>query len=117
MLIVSLTMSAGSVGAAPTRHVLNADEIRATFVGQVVGDGYHWRYYLKPDGSVDGTSMGRSRKGYWSVRGQQLCLAIINDTAQDQCYGVVRKDKALIFRVNGQDFVDVHVEPPISTNH
>src|SRR5215467_7046248 len=56
---------------------LSGREVRQELVGNVITDEYHWSYYLKPDGSIDATEMGRSRKGHWHIQGNRLCIVII----------------------------------------
>ena len=45
--------------AAPKLKTLSAQEIRQRLVAHEITDGFHWNYYLKPDGSIDGFEMGR----------------------------------------------------------
>lgn len=100
----------GAAFAAPARKTLTATEIQQTFAGKVVTDGYHWSYYLKLDGSIEATEMGRSRKGRWVIRGNELCINITAGAGPDHCWGVVREGQALVFQINGNDFQDVVVK-------
>lgn len=102
----------GVASAAPARKTLTGAEIQQTFAGKVVTDGYHWSYHLKPDGSIEATEMGRSRKGHWVIRGNQLCINITVGASPDHCWGVVREGQALVFQINGNDFLDVMVKDP-----
>lgn len=109
-LVLSSLWLSGAATAAPARKTLTAAEIQRTFVGKVVTDGYHWSYYLKPDGSIEATEMGRSRKGRWAIRGGELCINISAGASPDHCWGVVREGQALIFQINGNDIQDVTVK-------
>lgn len=96
--------------SAPARRTLTGSQIRATFVGKVVTDGFHWSYYLKPDGSIEGAELGRSRKGKWSIRNNELCIDIAKGQSPAYCWGIVREGKTLISQINGNDMQDVMVE-------
>ena len=109
LALSSLWLSAAAT-AAPARKALTATEIQRTFAGKVVTDGYHWSYYLNPDGSIEATEMGRSRKGRWAIRGSELCINITAGASPDHCWGVVREGQALIFQINGNDVQDVMVK-------
>lgn len=98
------------VNAASARKMLTGAQIRSTFVGKVVTDGFHWSYYLKPDGSIEGTELGRSRKGKWSIHENELCIEIAKGASADRCWGVVREGKTLIYQINGNDIQDVMVK-------
>ena len=98
------------MSAAPARKTLTGSRIRATFVGKVVTDGFHWSYYLRPDGSIEGTELGRTRKGKWSIHGNELCIDITKGQSPAYCWGIVREGKTLIYQANGNDMQDIMIE-------
>jgi hypothetical protein len=108
-------VSIGLVSTAesePKLKTLSGREVRQELVGNVITDEYHWSYFLKPDGSIDATEMGRPRKGHWHIQGNRLCIVIIAGAAPDQCWDVMRDGKELIFGINGQTILYVKVEKP-----
>ncbi|AVA38383.1 hypothetical protein C3Z06_31920 (plasmid) [Cupriavidus metallidurans] len=108
LLVCVATLAQG----APARKLLSGQEVRQLLVGNVITDNVHWRYYLKPNGSIDANEMGRTRKGRWHIQDNQLCIAIAAGAAPDACWDVVRQGKVLLFRENGTDVYEVKVEKP-----
>jgi hypothetical protein len=97
--------------AASKRQELSTAEITKQFTDMVGTDGTHWAYHFKKDGSIRGTEMGRSRRGSWTVRHNQLCLRV-PEGIPEECWTVVRLDGKLVFRRYGVDTMDVTVEKP-----
>lgn len=109
LLGLVLALECASVTAAPKRKVLSGSEIKKIFTGKVATDRVHWAYYLKPDGTLAGNEMGRSRQGTWAIRHHQLCWSAPIGAPED-CWMVVRLDGNLVFRRDGVDVMDVTVE-------
>lgn len=108
---VSLVIATATLAETKLRK-LNAGEVRQTLIGKVISDGYHWRYHLKENGSIDGSEMGRPRNGRWHLEGSRLCIVITAGAAPDQCWDVMREGKNLVFAINGSVIYDVKVEEP-----
>jgi hypothetical protein len=53
---------------------LRAADIGKLFSGQAFSDGVHWVERYRPDGTVEGSSMGRCFSKRWAIRHDQLCL-------------------------------------------
>jgi hypothetical protein len=113
---LALALDFASAMAAPHRKVLSAPEIKKIFTGKVATDRVHWAYHLKPDGTIPGDEMGRSRKGRWAIRHNQLCFSTPLDAPEDG-WIVVRLDGNLVFHRNGVDVMDVTVEKLSSKYH
>lgn len=65
--------SAGSVASAPALRRLKGGAIRAAFTGHRLGDGSHFRWRYRADGTIEGKSLGKTIEGRWRVQGDQLC--------------------------------------------
>lgn len=117
LLALVLLVATSATEAAPKLKILKAEEIRQTLIGNVITDGFHWRYYLKADGSIEAFEMGRSRKGRWSIKGNRLCLVITAGAAPDECWNVMREGTKLVLGINGNPMTDIQVEPPKQRNH
>lgn len=109
-LALSLLAATQIAEAGPKPIVLKADEVRQTLIGNVITDGAHWRYHLKPDGSIDGFEMGRVRKGRWNIRGDKLCLVIAAGASPNECWDVMREGRNLVLGINGNAIRDIQVE-------
>lgn len=116
LLTLMLLVISPVTEAAPKLKILKAEEIRQTLIGNVITDGFHWRYHLKADGSIDAIEMGRSRKGRWNIRGHRLCLVITSGAAPDECWDVMREGTKLVLGINGNAMTDIQVEPPKQRN-
>lgn len=60
--------------AADTFKRLNAAEIRARIVGNVVTDGSHWSDRFEPDGTLKAVDLGVSKPGTWKLQGNKMCV-------------------------------------------
>lgn len=107
LCVVAFGISAGMASAA---QVLSADELRQAVSGKVVGDGQHWTYHLKKDGSLEGAEMRRPVTGRWAVKGNRLCLSVPAE-APANCSQVGHAGKSLVLRDNGMDISDLRVAP------
>lgn len=103
-----------SAGMAYASRVLNTDELRQTVSGKVVGDGQHWTYHLKKNGSLEGAEMRRPVTGRWAVKGNRLCLSVPT-AAPANCASVVRSGTTLALQDKGMVIADLHVEPYCSS--
>lgn len=108
---VLLVFATATVAETKLRK-LNAGEVRQTLIGKVISDGFHWRYHLKENGSIDGSELGRSRKGRWHLEGSRLCIDITAGAAPDKCWDVMREGQNLVFSINGSVIYDITVEEP-----
>ncbi len=95
--------------AAP-REVLTPDQIKESFVGKVITDGYHWSALIQADGNVKAVQMGRSRRGLWAIKGKEFCLALPKNSTFE-CWKVIRNKDGFVFNRFGQDQLDIQALP------
>ena len=81
-------------------HRLDATQIRKTLVSHQFTDEVHWAERYRPDGTIEGASMGRTFVKNWRVQANELC---IRDTKGEICYEVWRAGKTVEFRRSGGD--------------
>jgi len=93
-------------GAAP----LTGPQIKEVFAGKVISEGAHWSAYLLPDGRTRSIELGRPHQGRWKIVGNELCVRI-NESADSECWTVLRKGKTYVLRSQGQDLYEVTPEP------
>ncbi|HKR86931.1 MAG TPA: hypothetical protein VJS38_02045 [Phenylobacterium sp.] len=112
--LIATTLALAAVGAqaAGQAKTLTGKEIRHRLVGKVIGDGAHWRYYLKPNGAIDGEEINRPRKGRWHLEGNRLCIVIVDGAQPDECWEVTEGGGKLMFGTYGEVTYFVKVRPP-----
>lgn len=110
ILLLALPLLAMPALGTPVRHSLSEVEIRQALAGKVVGDGQHWTYHLKSNGSIEGAEMRRPVQGKWAIHDRRLCLSVPSG-APENCSEVVREGKGLLLHANGLDISDLYVEP------
>jgi hypothetical protein len=66
----------GSIAYAQENFkLLGEKEIRARVVGQDITDSSHWASYLRPDGALLSSEMGRKWTGTWKIQNNKLCMS------------------------------------------
>lgn len=81
--------------AAERAKHLSAKEVRTRLVGRVISDGTHWKYHLKPNGTIDALELGHRRTGRWRLKEDRLCIEINYGSAPPGCWYVAQDRKGL----------------------
>ncbi|HEX7565461.1 MAG TPA: hypothetical protein VF396_19770 [Bradyrhizobium sp.] len=63
--------------------LLGEKEIRARVVGKDITDSTHWVNYLRPDGVLLSSEMGRKWTGTWKIQNSKLCMSNPNLESPD----------------------------------
>lgn len=63
-------------------------QIRAAFAGKTFTDDTHFSFRYRPDGSIQGMSMGKTVTNKWRTDKDELC---VTDKLGETCYAVWRK--------------------------
>ena len=63
--------------------LLGENEIRAKVVGKDITDSSHWVSYLRPDGVLLSSEMGRKWTGTWKIQNNKLCMSNPNLESPD----------------------------------
>jgi hypothetical protein len=76
ILALAIVLICGSIARAQEMFkLLGEKEIRARVVGKDVTDSAHWVNYLRPDGVLLSSEMGRKWTGTWKIQNHKLCMS------------------------------------------
>ena len=90
--------------------LLGEKEIRARVVGKDITDSSHWVSYLRPDGVLLSSEMGRKWTGTWKIQNNKLCMSNPNLESPD-CNEVWMSGANIRMRANpDQETFDAVVE-------
>ena len=96
--------------AQETFRLLGEKEIRARVVGKDITDSSHWVSYLRPDGALLSSEMGRKWTGTWKIQNNKLCMSNPNLESPD-CNEVWMSGTNIRMRANkDQETFDAVVE-------
>lgn len=96
-LILALTTA--SRAASPQADgfkKLTGPQIRAAFIGKTFTDDTHFSFRYKPDGSIQGMSMGKKVADKWRLAKDELC---VTDKLGETCYSAWRKGSAVRLQI------------------
>src|SRR5258707_1710701 len=63
--------------------LISEKEVRARVVGKDITDSSHWVSYLRPDGALLSSEMGRKWTGTWKIQNNKLCMSNPNLESPD----------------------------------
>src|SRR6202795_4111360 len=87
--ILALAMLLPATICGPIAHaqdmfkLLGEKEIRARVVGKDITDSSHWVSYLRPDGALLSSEMGRKWTGTWTIQNNKICMTNPNPESPD----------------------------------
>lgn len=102
---IILTISSPALGASPQSdgfRRLSAPQIVQAFAGKSFSDDTHFSFRYRPNGLIEGMSMGRKVMDKWKVEDNRLC---VTDRFGETCYAVWKKGEAVKLAVDGTDVV------------
>jgi len=109
-LLLSATVCAWTAQAQETFKLLGEKEIRTRVVGKDITDSSHWVSYLRPDGALLSSEMGRKWTGTWKIQNNKLCMTNPNLESPD-CNEVWMSGANIRMRANkDQETFDAVVE-------
>jgi hypothetical protein len=96
-----LAAVAAAIGAACAVCAAGAEQGRAVegkalremFAGHEFGDGVHFAYRFRADGTFSGTEMAKDVRGTWRLSGGEICWTWTQPRGAEECY-VARKSGA-----------------------
>lgn len=94
-----------AVAAAPEKAppIVSGAELQKLFADAELGDGAHYAYRFKSDGSIAGTEMGKDVRGTWRTTARQFCWTWSKPPGSEECYEVRRQDSDVHFFRNGYE--------------
>ena len=84
-------------------HAVKGSDLAALLRDKEFGDGVHFAYRLKGDGTFAGTEMGKEVSGTWRVNKDELCWKWRQPTVQEECYVVQQDGDQLRMMLNGSE--------------
>ena len=77
-ILLPATICGSIAQAQEIFKLLGASEIRARVVGKDITDSTHWVSYLRPDGVLLSSEMGRKWTRTWNIQNNKLCMSTPN---------------------------------------
>jgi hypothetical protein len=83
-------MASSLAAAADEEHwrEVKGAGLRSFFSDKEFGDGVHFAYQFKADGTFTGTEMSKVVSGSWRVRKDEFCWKWLHPPGPDECYEV-----------------------------
>ncbi len=108
--LLSATICGSIAHAQEMFKLLGEKEIRTRVVGKDITDSSHWVSYLRPDGALLSSEMGRKWTGSWKIQNNKLCMSNPNLESSD-CNEVWMSGANIRMRANkDQETFDAVVE-------
>ncbi len=82
-------------GLAENWKVVKGEAARVLFADKEFGDGVHFAYRFRTDGTFSGTEMAKDVRGTWRVVRDEMCWKWTRPPGAEECYSV-QKDGAEI---------------------
>ena len=77
--------------------------LRSLFKDQEFGDGVHFAYQFRSDGTFTGTEMAKEVSGSWRVRQNELCWNWLRPPGPRECYEVQQNGTHVRLLINGSE--------------
>ena len=92
-------------------HPVAGDALSVLFSEKEFGDGAHFAYRFRRDGTFSGTEMGKSVSGAWRAHASEFCMKWLQPPGPDECYQVERDGANVRFLINGSEAWYGKLEP------
>lgn len=102
MVVLLLALAAPASADEAWRSVKGA-ALRELFSDKEFGDGAHFAYRLRRDGTFAGTEMGKDVSGTWRVAADQVCVRWERPPGPDECYDVQADGANVRLLINGSE--------------
>ena len=80
---------------------LKGDSVRSLFSDKEFGDGVHFAYLFKADGTFTGTEMAKQVSGSWRVANDELCWHWQRPPGPHECYRGEQDGSHVRLLING----------------
>ena len=77
--------------------------LRSLFKDKEFGDGVHFAYQFRSDGTFTGTEMAKEVSGSWRVRQNELCWNWLRPPGPRECYEVQQNGTHVRLLINGSE--------------
>lgn len=103
LIWVNIAQSAWATQPENAWRSLGGTALQKSFAGQELGDGTHYAYRFKSNGSFAGTEMARDVRGTWKTTASQICWTWIKPAGSEECYSVRRSGNDIRMFRNGYE--------------
>ena len=77
--------------------------LQSLFKDKEFGDGVHFAYQFKANGTFTGTEMSKPVSGSWQVRDNEFCWKWLRPPGPDECYQVQRDGARVRLMINDSE--------------
>lgn len=89
--------------AAANWKAVDGQAATTMFADAEYGDGVHYAYRFRRDGTFSGTEMAKDVRGTWRVRGDELCWRWTRPPGAEECYRAERDGAAVRLLKDGAE--------------
>src|SRR5437016_547533 len=90
-------------GADERWRKIKGTSLQSLFQDKEFGDGVHFAYHLKSDGTFTGTEMTKQVSGSWRVKQNEFCWKWQRPPGPEECYQVQQDGVHVRLLVNGSE--------------
>jgi len=98
-----LTCVAGSAAAQEHWRDIKGPALASLFRDKEFGDGVHFAYQFKADGTFTGTEMAKDVGGSWRVHRDEFCWRWERPPGPHECYRVQQDGEHIRLLINGAE--------------
>ena len=89
--------------AAENWKAVSGRTAKTMFSDAEYGDGVHYAYRFRSDGTFSGTEMAKDVRGTWRVKGNELCWRWTHPPGAEECYRAERNGAEVRLLKNGSE--------------
>jgi hypothetical protein len=101
VFLAAALISWAGAALAENWKTVKGEAARALFAGKEFGDGVHFAYRFRTDGSFAGTEMGKDVRGSWRVMKDEMCWKWTRPSGTEECYDLQKNGAEIRLRRNG----------------
>jgi hypothetical protein len=90
-------------GLAENWKTVKGEAARSLFANKEFGDGVHFAYRFRSDGTFSGTEMAKDVRGTWRVAGNEICWKWTRPPSAEECYGMQKDGADIRLMRNGYE--------------
>jgi hypothetical protein len=104
-VLAGLMVSSFALGVpeAKSWKIIRGDALHKLFANREFGDGVHFAYRFRAEGTFSGTEMAKDVRGTWRVVRDEMCWKWIHPTAAEECYRVQMNGTEIRLMRNGYE--------------
>jgi hypothetical protein len=102
-LALATAMSAVCAPAAEQGKAVQGQALREMFAEHEFGDGVHFAYRFRADGTFSGTEMAKDVRGTWRLSGREICWTWMQPRGAEECYAAHKRGSEVSLFRNGSE--------------